>query len=745
MRKDRFILVGLLVSLLLVPSVALHGQSRSDCLACHGDSSLSKEREGKQVSLFADESVLNLSPHRKLVCVACHTGFNPDNVPHKEKINPVNCLTCHGGVQVKHTFHPQLAAALAAHQEPDVSCKDCHGRHDIVSPKTAGSKFSREHLASSCGECHADVKEHFDSSAHGRAIARGIASAPDCITCHQNRIVGLGTGADSLDSKLAQEKVCLSCHLDNPDVRSRSSPSAGFIAAYETSVHGAALRKGRAAAANCVDCHGSHEMKKGLEASATVNKGHIAQTCSQCHAAIAGDFAESVHGKALAKGNGDAPTCTNCHGEHTILRHTDPRSPVASQNVSQQVCAPCHSSVALTAKYGLSADRFKTFSDSYHGLAMRGGSVEAANCASCHGTHNIKSSSDSTSMVNKANLAQTCGKCHKGANQRFSIGSVHVTMVAKEEPVLYWISSAYLILILVTVGGMLFHNLLDFVKKAKRKLRLRQGLIFEEPRGHALYLRMTLSERIQHGTLLVSFVVLVVTGFMLRFPETWWVEAIHRLSDRVFDLRSLIHRIAAVLMVGAGVYHLYHISFTRRGRELIRDLLPRLQDGRDAIAVMKYNLGISRFKPKFDRFSYIEKSEYWALIWGTVVMAVTGCVMWFDNTFIGLLTKLGYDITRTIHYYEAWLATLSILVWHLYYVIFNPDAYPVNLAFWKGTLTEAEMAEEHPLELERLERGESAAISGESGRAADRPGGNGEDGAPGGKSRAKKAEGNVNE
>jgi cytochrome b subunit of formate dehydrogenase len=107
-------------------------------------------------------------------------------------------------------------------------------------------------------------------------------------------------------------------------------------------------------------------------------------------------------------------------------------------------------------------------------------------------------------------------------------------------------------------------------------------------------------------------------------------------------------------------------------------------------------------KPKFARFSYAEKAEYWALIWGTLVMAVTGAILWFDNTFLGLLTKLWWDVARTVHYYEAWLATLSIIVWHFYFVIFNPDIYPINLAFWKGTLTEEEMEEEHPLELEAI-------------------------------------------
>jgi cytochrome b subunit of formate dehydrogenase len=721
MKKDRFILVGLLGTLLLAPVLVLHAQSRSDCLTCHSDTSLSKEREGKQVSLFVNESVLDRSPHRKLVCVACHTGFNPDNVPHKEKIEPVKCLTCHGGIQVKHPFHPQMAASLAAHQEPDVSCKDCHGTHDVVSPKIPGSKFHESNLTESCGECHGDVKEAFAQSAHGTANAAQVKGAPNCLTCHRHEITGTGPAQDTLSQKIAQEKLCLSCHLDNPDVRARTAPTSGFIAAYEKSIHGTALAAGNAKAANCVDCHGNHEMRKGSDQASFVNRKNVPETCGKCHTGIAAEFQQSVHGAALARGNTDAPTCTNCHGEHTIFEHNDPRSPVAAGNVSAE-CASCHGSVRLSEKYGIGSNRPATFSDTYHGLAMQGGDLNVANCASCHGSHNIKPASDPTSTVNKANLSVTCGKCHPGANQRFAIGSVHVAMVAKEEPVLYWISSAYLILIVVTVGGMLFHNILDFVKKSKRKLMMRQGLIFEEPRGHSLYLRMTLSERLQHGAILVSFVVLVVTGFMLRFPETWWVQAIHGLSDRVFELRSLIHRIAAVLMVSASVFHLYHVSFTRRGRELIRDLLPRLQDGRDAVAVMKYNLGLSPVKPKFDRFSYIEKSEYWALIWGTVVMAVTGCIMWFDNTFIGLITKLGYDISRTIHYYEAWLATLAILVWHLYYVIFNPDTYPVNLAFWKGTLTEAEMAEEHPLELERLEKKEdSAETMG--------PPGNGNDGA----------------
>ena len=705
MKTAALMLIGWLISFTLFQSPFLFCQSKSDCLVCHSDQMLTKEKEGKPVSLFVDDSIFAHSAHKKLVCIACHTGFKPDDLPHKEKIEPVNCLTCHKDAPFRHTFHPQLAEAITAHQEPDVSCKDCHGSHDIVSPKITGSKFHESKTVESCGECHGDVKEHFVESAHGKVLASNIKGAPNCLTCHRHEITRVDKVHDTLSCKIDQEKLCLSCHLDNPDVRSRTSPTAGFIASYEKSVHGSALLAGNVKAANCVDCHGSHDMKKGSEPTSFVNKRNIPQTCGTCHEEIAKEFNQSVHGIALAKGVMDAPTCTNCHGEHNIFQHTDPRSPVASKNISGE-CSTCHGTVKLTEKYGVPGNRPETFADSYHGLAIKGGAMNVANCASCHSAHNIKPSNDPTSTVNKANLAITCGKCHPGANKQFAVGAVHVAVTAKEDPMLYWIATAYVILIVTTIGGMLFHNLLDFIKKSKRKLMIRRGLISEEPVGHSLYLRMTLGERLQHGALFMSFFLLVVTGFMLRYPDAWWVAGIRNLSNHVFELRSIIHRIAAVIMVAASMYHLLYIAFTSRGRELLRDLSPRIQDAKDALAVMKFNLGLSKHKPKFGRFSYIEKSEYWALVWGTLVMAATGTIMWFDNTFIGLFTKLGYDVSRTIHFYEAWLATLAIIVWHFYYVIFNPDIYPMNIAWLKGTLTEAEMEEDHALELEELRQRE---------------------------------------
>jgi len=699
-RTARKFLFCLALTVLLAAGARAHAQSNEDCMACHSDTTLTMERGRRSVPLFVDEGVLARSPHKDFVCVDCHAGFNPEEFPHNAKISPVNCMSCHSDAAGTHPFHSIMSTATGTDGARGTSCKQCHGTHDVLPLSSPDAPFSARNLTSSCGKCHPDIAGQFSRSEHGRALAQGEPGAPSCIGCHTNPItVTRAQGERSAKLKIEEERICLGCHLDNPEVRARMGPGAGFIASYETSVHGAALTAGNAGAATCIDCHGSHEMKRGIDPEARVSKSHIPDTCAKCHGQIASEYDDSIHGLALARGNIEAPVCTDCHGEHNILLHSDPNSPVAAGNVSTMVCSPCHSSVRLTSKYGIASDRFQTFSDSYHGLALRGGSLEAANCTSCHGVHDIKPSSDPASRTNKANLATTCGECHPGANERFAVGDVHVAITEEKEPILYWIATTYIILIVTTIGVMLIHNLADFLRKSQRRMKLRRGEIEEPYHGHALYLRMTLGERIQHGSLMASFIVLVITGFMLSYPESWWVEGIRRLSDHAFELRSLTHRTAAVVMVAASLVHIGYVTLSRRGRRLIVDLLPRFDDLHEAFGVARYNLGLSRTKPDLGRFSYIEKAEYWALVWGTIVMAVTGVIMWFENTSIGVITKLGWDIARTIHFYEAWLATLAILVWHIYFVIFNPDVYPMNMAWLTGRLTESEMAEEHPREL----------------------------------------------
>jgi cytochrome b subunit of formate dehydrogenase len=631
----------------------------------------------------------------------------------------VDCTGCHDDTGKKHAFHPRLAAKDVPAGK-DTSCAGCHGTHAIAPVKAPSFPFADGAQLQACGQCHTTARDHFVASAHGKALATKEQNAPDCLTCHRAPLVPAGAAKPTLEQKLAQAKQCESCHVGKPNVAGQALRGTMFVTSFDQSVHGAALQRGDATAPNCVDCHGAHEMNRAMAANARLNKLHVAETCAQCHATTAREFNASVHAVALHKGNVDSATCTDCHGEHDIRARKDPTSPVHANNVAQQVCANCHASLKLTKKYGIASNTFQTFEDSYHGLAVRGGSVEVVNCASCHSSHGIKSQADPTSTINKENLAKTCGQCHPGANTRFAVGKVHVSPEAAQgrdgnDPILYIIASLYVAMIIVVVGGMFAHNLLDFVKKIRRKLAIQKGLLEEEHVAHRLYLRMTAHERVQHGILVLSFVMLVVTGFMLRYPEAWWVVGIRNLSNRVFEWRGWSHRIAGVVMLIGGAWHIGYLAFTKPGRSLFRDLLPKWRDVTDPWGVLKYNLGLSPTKPAFGRFSYIEKAEYWALVWGTLLMGATGAILWFENASMGLFTKLGFDIARTVHFYEAILATLAIIVWHFYFVIFNPDIYPMNLAWLTGRMSEAEMLEEHPAELARLKAEETKNRAADTG------------------------------
>jgi len=222
------------------------------------------------------------------------------------------------------------------------------------------------------------------------------------------------------------------------------------------------------------------------------------------------------------------------------------------------------------------------------------------------------------------------------------------------------------------------------------------------------YIRMTLNERVQHFLLLSSFIILVITGFWLKYPEAWWVRWITILiGENAFNARSLIHRIAAVAMVVTSVYHIIYLAASPRGRKLFMDFLPKRSDLSEFGNSMKYLFGNSAEKPRFGRFSYIEKMEYWAVVWGTVIMGATGFILWFKDYFFKYISNTGMEIATAIHFYEAILASLAILVWHFYFVFLNPDVYPVNKAWVKGYLTRHQMEHEHPQWLEEIENKES--------------------------------------
>lgn len=622
----------MLVGVAMLMGVARADIPNEDCLSCHSDPELTDEA-GR--SVFVDPAEFSRSAHEGWACVECHVSIS--ELPHAE-----------GGL-------------------PDVQCQVCHD----------------------------EAQEIFDTSAHGKARLRGDADAPGCVDCHGTHGILRVDDPESAVHHRNMAFTCARCHANPKLVQTHAFSVNAPVDAYWQSTHFRLFSDDEKAdlAPNCADCHGSHDLKASSDPESSIYWRNIPQMCGKCHADIRDTYATSIHGQAAARGVRQSPVCTDCHGEHEIRGPKDPKSTVYPAHVSETTCVWCHESVRVTRKFGLAEGRMQTYLDSYHGLANQAGSTVVANCASCHGVHDILPSSDAMSSIHPDRLPETCGKCHPGVGALVALGPVHINPASQDNLILYYVRQFYIYLIIATIGGMLVHNGLDLA----RHFRVRERL----PDGDEV-LRFTVAERLQHAVMALSFMVLAYSGFALQYPFEWWAAPFTWLGEGEVS-RRLVHRIAAVCMVGACVFHSGYLVFTARGRRQLAAMAPKLKDVRDFRQMMHYYLGWTPDQPAFARFSYIEKLEYWALVWGCVVMTATGFSLWFANISLQFVPKWALDVAALIHYYEAWLAVLAIIVWHFYWVIFNPRVYPMSLVWLTGRMSRKAMAHEHPEELAQID------------------------------------------
>ena len=665
------------------PAQATSLKQDENCLACHGQAGMTSST-GK--SIFVDPARHAASLHGVLACNDCHATIK--DYPHPAKVTKVQCATCHAdeAAAMPNSIHSVLG---------EQACQSCHGNaHEV---RAATDLAPRK-----CAECHADEVKAFGESIHGQAAAKGDPDAPKCVSCHGpvHQIKTAGDDTASVAKKNLPD-TCASCHSNKDFLSRHNIPFAHPVEQYRQSVHGRILASTNEVGASCSDCHGSHGIFPARDARSKINHWNIPATCAQCHAEVEKTYQESVHGQAVKAGASDAPVCTDCHGEHLILGPKEAASSVNADRVSSVTCGRCHGEERLAVRYNLPTDVVPSYADSYHGLAMRGGSQTVANCASCHGIHNIFPPNDPRSTVNQANLAKTCGRCHSGAGEHFVIGTVHVrTETGAASPIVKSIRMIYWVLIPATLGFMLLHNALDFTSKLiRRRLGHQNG---------PQVVRMNQYFLLVHWGLIVSFTTLVITGFALKFPDAIWARPL-LLWEGHFALRGSLHRAAALVLVATMGFHLIYLALKPRERGFVKAMLPGFKDVTDLVGVFRYNLGLTPVGPQFGRFNYAEKLEYWALLWGTILMVISGFLLWFNNFTLRYFPKWVSDAATAVHYYEAVLATFSILLWHFYIVIYDPNVYPMETSWLTGKVDAEHYRHTRPEYLRELEEESQAA------------------------------------
>jgi len=532
------------------------------------------------------------------------------------------------------------------------------------------------------------------------------------------------------------EETCLACH----SAATEKTPP----------VDRAALARSPHSALKCQDCHASI-----TSAPHTPSMLKDRASCAACHVDQSEAYNKSAH-RYPDKKPGDHPTCVTCHGggdPHGI--RTQSRWPRADKVA---LCSSCHADAARMRRYGPDADAVPSYRESFHGKALlRYGNLKVAICTDCHGHHGVLSPEDPAAPTNRTHAAATCGQagCHVGARVNFAMsGANHLRLKLKqsgglrlEEGFFRFLTVGTLIMLLLGVAfdlraevfgktppasgrptgiaislaflsvvvalGMAYFGVSGLrwpILAAIVLIGIGVALLTLRPRppvsrkDEKRYSRFTVVQRLQHVVLAISFTLLVLTGMPLRYPDAASLRGAYVLFGGLAVLR-VVHRVAAVLMIAGWIWHTLYLIYRwwKAGFKLSSwTMFPTMKDVGDFLKTVGYYLGQEKEEPKYDRFQFREKFDYFAVYWGMPIMVLSGLVLWFPIALGNLLPDWGLSAAYIAHSDEAVLAFLAILMWHFYNTHFHPEHFPMSPVWLTGSLTESEMAREHPLELERI-------------------------------------------
>ena len=634
-------------------------------------------------------------PHQIPSCVECHQ-------PHKirrELLTALgaanrNCMRCHSDTELEmerdgevvSLFVDETAYDIASHA--GTACAQCHTQ---VTP-------SHERACDTitkpvdCSTCHAEVVQKYDLSIHGSLFAAGDPDAPKCLDCHEKH----ATQSKRLPSSRTYPRnvpdLCGTCHRQGERAAKRiQSEIPDIVGSYVMSIHGKGLiEAGLVVSATCTNCHTAHSELPADDPDSSVNSAHVAETCGTCHHGIEEIFRTSVHWPGNTETDHQLPTCESCHTSHTISRTDAAGFRLAMMNQ----CGRCHESEA------------ETFFDTYHGKVSRLGSEGAAKCYDCHGTHDILPPIDPRSTLSHDNVIQTCAKCHPGAHRKFAGYLTHAT---HHDPAKYpFLFYSFWFMTTLLVSTMTF-AILHTLAWLWRLLRTRdKWVMHKEAPQERLYERFSLTHRLMHLTMLLSFFTLALTGMTLKFSYMGWATVLSRILGG-FATMGVLHRIAAVVLISLFIFHLTRVwkGHNESGKSWIAyifgpsSLMFNLTDIRQIWESIKWFFGRGP-RPHYGRFTYWEKFDYFAVFWGVFIIGSTGLLLWFPVFFTRLMPGWAVNVATIIHSDEALLAVAFIFTIHFFNTHFRPDKFPMDPVIFTGRVSLEELKHDKPGEYEEL-------------------------------------------
>ncbi len=549
----------------------------------------------------------------------------------------------------------------------------------------------------------------------GEAQGQTRGTSRNCVSCHEAFVY-----RGDFPSSVHGNNGCTSCHTIRNIARHTSGEEKPLLINCG-SCHGQIAADFKKDAhylhqsLQCQDCHRDiHALKKISENP----KIAVARGCTACHGSK--EYVDLGHTASVLKGNYDSATCSDCHGVHnTPSFHIGESASVERGRAHYTArCKTCHGNAELVARNKLRPNIVEGYEETYHGKVQRAGyPTQVAGCADCHGGHNILPESDTRSPVHPGNLATTCGKCHSRAHPRFANFEAHPDYHDFKGKIALDITYIFMVGLLASVFIFFgIHTLLWWRRAYWQECEKGDR---EEPESTSIpgcdevphVRRFTLRDRVMHVLLIISFLMLVATGMPLKYSGAVWAQHLFRLLGGV-ETAGVLHRAAAAILWALFLYTCwlsYKFLFPKGegvkgwvGRLFGPDsLFFNLKDWDDIKGMFRWFFNRGPV-PKFDRWTYWEKFDFFAVFWGMTAIGVSGLILWFPQGSSYIMPGWLVSVAYLVHSEEALLAALFIFIMHFFHNHLVPGKFPIEPNIFTGCYSLTQLRKERPSEYERI-------------------------------------------
>lgn len=576
----------------------------------------------------------------------------------------------------------------------DQQCQSCHGIKGFAVPTGAHGETDKKslhvdeelfrgsvHGSLQCLDCHADITK----LPHAR---RGIQPV-DCVSCHLT---------------LKKESPDLMAQINAGLVMSGLSPNASPTPAsasraahfYRDSIHAQPRKEGGSGInADCKACHGTHEVFRSDDWRSRTHRLSSPETCGACHAKALEQYRQSVHGAALkTPWKGKSAVCSDCHSSHRI---NDSKQLSVRRSITEN-CGECH------------AEALAGYLGTYHGQLSWLGGGKAARCYDCHAPHDTRRVDDPLAKTHPDNLLKSCRECHKEATANFVSFRPHGNTHDFAKYPEMWLAGKLMVGLVVLVltffyahSGLWFYRSWQEHRVHGQEPRVMMPHVVQEKHVR----RFTWPWRVNHWVLVLSVMTLTATGMTAMFSGSVWATRIAQFLGGP-EQAAVLHRVAAIgfiLAVGGHFLVVLYKLLIQRKRPFAwfgpDSLLPRKKDGTDLVMMFQWFFGKGPM-PAFDRWTYWEKFDYWAVGWGLVVIGSSGIILWFPTFFARFLPGWAFNVATIAHGMEAFLAVVTLFSIHFFNNHFRPGKFPLDIVMFVGGWSLEEFKKERPEEFRRL-------------------------------------------